>query len=175
MRVFVAVSPPGPVVAVLQALPRPDVASLRWTTEDQWHVTLRFLGEVDDPRSVATALGDVPHRWRRAGAPEVWAVLGPAVAWFPGRQVLQVPVAGLDVLADAVGQSTVSWPTPADDRPFSGHLTLARTRGRARGPASAAGAPLEATWRVESVALMASVLGRHGARYETLSTVPLGT
>jgi 2'-5' RNA ligase len=36
------------VVAQLAALDRPTRPGIRWTTEDQWHVTLRFLGEVGE-------------------------------------------------------------------------------------------------------------------------------
>jgi 2'-5' RNA ligase len=46
VRLFVAVWPPNDVVDVLADLPRPDVAGVRWTTQGQWHVTLRFLGQV---------------------------------------------------------------------------------------------------------------------------------
>ena len=40
--------PPPEVVARLAALARPTVEGVRWTTPEQWHVTLRFLGWVDD-------------------------------------------------------------------------------------------------------------------------------
>ena len=173
MRLFVAVSPPPNVVEMLRGLERPDVASLRWTTEEQWHVTLRFLGEVGAPAAVADAVRAVPELLAAAGVAEVRAVLGPTVTWFPGRQVLQVPVGGLDALAGAVAQSTAPWGAPADDRPYSGHLTLARARGRARGPAGLAGASVVAAWRVGAVEVMSSVLGRRGARYETLASVAL--
>ncbi len=102
---------------------------------------------------------------------EVRAVLGPTTAWFPGRQVLQVPVAGLEALAAAVLEATSPWGGAGDDRRFSGHLTVARMRGRARGPASLAGASLAATWRVRAIELVSSVLGPGGSRYDTVSTV----
>jgi 2'-5' RNA ligase len=173
MRLFVAVSSPLTVVGMLRAIERPDAASLRWTTEEQWHVTLRFLGEVDAPAAVGDALRAVPEVLAAAGVAEVRAVLGPALAWFPGRQVLQVPVTGLDALAGAVVQSTASWGGPADDRPYSGHLTMARVRGRARGPTALAGASLTAAWQVGALELMSSVPGRRGSRYETLASVAL--
>ena len=76
-------------------------------------------------------------------------------------------------MAGEVGAVTVPWGEPADDRSFSGHLTLARARGRARGPASLAGASLAARWRVRAFELVSSVLGHGGSRYETLATVAL--
>ena len=173
VRLFVAVWPPESVVEMLLGIDRPDVADLRWTTELQWHVTLRFLGEVRDPGPVAEALRVVPEMVRAAGATGVRAALGPTTAWFPGRQVLQVPVRGLDGLAGAVLDATAPWGGDGDDHRFSGHLTLARARGRARGPASLAGASVAATWQVRAFELVSSELGRGGARYHTVSTVSL--
>ena len=42
-RLFVAVWPPDDVLDRLAVLPRPEVDGLRWTDQDHWHVTLRFL------------------------------------------------------------------------------------------------------------------------------------
>ena len=158
---------------MLLGIDRPDVVDLRWTTGLQWHVTLRFLGEVDDPGPVVEALRLVPETVPAAGATGVRAVLGPTTASFPGRQVLQVPVGGLDALAGAVHEATAPWGAGGDDHRFSGHLTLARARGRARGPASLAGASVAATWQVRAFELVSSELGRGEARYHTVSTVPL--
>jgi len=173
VRLFVAVWPPESVVEMLLGLDRPELPSLRWTTEPQWHVTLRFLGEVGDPGPVAEALAAVPGDLSATGPGVVRAVLGPTTAWFPDRQVLQVPVAGLDGLARAVATVTAPWGENVEGHRFSGHLTLARARGRARGPAGLAGASLAATWQVRGFELVSSVLGRGGSRYETVATVPL--
>ncbi len=173
VRLFVSVSPPEAVIEVLLGLPRPDLAQLRWTTEKQWHVTLRFLGEVEDPGPVTAALRVVPAVLAERGVKEVRAALGPTTAWFSGRQVLQAPVAGLDALARAVSEVTAACSHGVDDHRFSGHLTLARVRGRARGPASLAGVPLAASWRVRAFELMSSVVGPRGARYQTMATVAL--
>jgi RNA 2',3'-cyclic 3'-phosphodiesterase len=173
VRLFVAVWPPESVVELLLGLDRPEVESLRWTTEQQWHVTLRFLGEVDDPAPVADALRGVPDVLLHGGVGEVRAALGPTTAWFPGRQVLQAPVTGLDALARAVHDASAPWGDDPDDHRFSGHLTLARVRGRAGGPASLAGVSLAATWQVRAFELVSSVLGPGGASYDTVATVSL--
>jgi len=173
VRLFVAVSPPPPVVDALRRLERPDVAKLRWTTPDQWHVTLRFLGEVAAPGGLVAALSGVPEALRAAGAPQIRATLGPATAWFPGRQVLQVPVAGLDGPADAVARVTAPWDGPSEPPPFRGHLTVARMRGQARGPARLAGAPISVAWHVGEIVLVSSTLGAGGSRYRVEATVAL--
>ena len=174
VRLFVAVSLPADVIELIEDLPRPDLASLRWTTDDQWHITLRFLGEVEDPSAVAEALQTVPALLRETGTDEVDALLGAATAWFRGRRILHVPVAGLDLLARLVAEVTAPWGEGSeDDFPFSGHLTLARVRRGQAGPANLAGTPVSAEWAVSEIALMSSTLGPGGSRYGVLATVPL--
>ena len=173
MRLFVTVSPPEEVLALVEALPRPNLATLRWTTPDQWHVTLRFLGEVERWEPVAKALRQVPATLREAGVGELEAVLGPAVAWFSGRRVLQVPVAGIELLAAHVWSASAKWGASLEPGPYTGHLTLARVRGQDRGPASLSGTPIRAAWRVEKVELMCSTLGSGVAHYDVLEAVPL--
>ena len=76
-RLFVAVWPPSGVVDALRPLVVPGEPGVRWVTPEQWHVTLRFLGDAD-PDEVATAL-------RAAALPAAEAGLGPTVA--TARQV----------------------------------------------------------------------------------------
>jgi 2'-5' RNA ligase len=175
VRLFVAVSLPADVVELVQGLPRPDLASLRWTTDDQWHITLRFLGEVEEPAAVADALKKVPALLGETGTDDVDVLLGAATAWFRGRRILHVPVAGLEVLARVVAEVTAPWGEGSeDDFPFSGHLTLARVRRGQAGPANLAGTPVSAEWAVSEIALMSSTLGPGGSRYGIVATVPLG-
>ena len=176
MRLFVAVTVPDSVMAMLRTLARPPEPRVRWTTEEQWHVTLRFLGTVIDEAAVAQALAVIPEMAAVRGISSVTATIGPSSAWFPGRRVLQMPVEGLDDLAAMVTDATAAWgPARASlsSAPYRGHLTLARGRGTAKGPASLAGASLSATWPVDTVVLMSSALGRQGARYATEAAVPL--
>jgi 2'-5' RNA ligase len=174
VRLFVAVSLPADVTALVRNLPRPELASLRWTTEDQWHITLRFLGEVEEPAAVAEALRGVPAALRASGDDEIDVLLGAATAWFRGRRILHVPVAGLDALAAAVAAATGTWGMPADDPPNAHHLTLARVRQRATGPANLAGTLISAEWTVDEFALMSSTLVPGGSRYGVVARFPLG-
>ena len=165
VRLFVAVALPADVLATVARLDRPDVPGVRWTTADQWHVTLRFLGEVEDPGPVAAALDSAPLAPTRAS-------LGPRVATL-GRGVLMVPVAGLDALAGTVVTATADVGKPPDDRPFRGHLTLARAR-RGASVRGLAGAAVAASFVVEDVRLVRSRLGPGGARYEDVHVRSLG-
>ena len=46
-RLFVAVIPPASVLDLLETIPREPHPDVRYTTRDQWHITLRFLGDAD--------------------------------------------------------------------------------------------------------------------------------
>ena len=153
-----AVWPPAEVVAAIAALERPEVEGLRWTTEDQWHITLRFLGDYDVDEATETLATVV--------AEPTTAVMGPVTGRF-GQRILQVPVVGVDEVAEAVAVAF-----GPEERPFNGHLTLARARAR-RGTdlRSLTGAPLAARWTVEDVCLIESHLHPRGARYELLQRV----
>ena len=62
---------------------------------------------------------------------------------------------------------------PPEDRPFDGHLTLARARKAARVDLRRlAGAPIEAAWPVTEVCLVESRLSPAGARYEVVDRFP---
>lgn len=157
MRLFVAVWPPDDVIDALRDLPRPESDGVRWSTPPQWHVTLRFLGQVADVEGVVDALGQVDH-----GAIEV--EVGPATKKL-GPGVLMLPVRGLDSLA-------LELPFPLD-RPFDGHLTVARARNRRQVPRQLEGIPFSASWRATSYALVRSQTKPDGAVYEDVATFPL--
>ena len=168
MRLFVAAMPDGSTVDRLREAcggwPRPKGAGLRWTGPDQWHVTLRFLGSID-PGEAAAALDGLG--WAAAEAR-----LGPATALL-GRGVLMVPVDGVDGLAGAVAAATGDLGGLREDRPFTGHLTLARARGRV--PAGWAGRPVAGALPVAEVCLVRSETLSKGARYEVLGRWPLSS
>jgi 2'-5' RNA ligase len=158
-RLFVAVLPPVEVVDDLTPLERADAPGVRWTPPEQWHVTLHFLGDAPLPDATA-ALGALT-------AAPCTAVLGPRVGRL-GREVLMLPVGGLDELAAAVGRAFAGIGRPPDPRPFLGHLTLARLRARAA--CGLVDAAVRASWPVGEVHLVESTLGADGSRYEVRAT-----
>jgi 2'-5' RNA ligase len=157
-RLFVAAFPPPDVTAVLASLERPDRPGVRWVPPERWHATLRFLGRAD-PQAVSDRLASVD-------LPAATAVLGPAVARL-GADVVVVPVAGLDDLADVVAAATADLGEPPDPRPFTGHVTLARLRRRAA--CGVAGTPVSATFPVGEVCLVDSRSGPDGLRYDVVA------
>lgn len=169
-RLFVAAWPPAEIVEAVAALPRPAVTGLRWTRPEQWHVTLRFLGRVDDTAAeeVNAALADASARTGPAAA-----VVGPAVGRF-GHRILHVPVDGLAGVAAAVVGATAHLGKPPEDRPFAGHLTLARVADRARlDLRPLAGAQIGGDWPVDEVTLVESTVSRAGSTYEVVARFPL--
>lgn len=172
---FVGVWPPAVVVDQLEGiggrLRGEKVArNLRWAGRESLHVTLRFLGQVADEEvpGLIAALDAAPLVVAKA-------TLGPAVRRL-GRQVLCVPVGGLDTLAAGVVAATRDVGQPPEDRPFFGHVTLARPKGRRGGVVhgALAGEPVAMRWTVGDIRLVRSHLGGAGARYEDLHIRPLG-
>jgi 2'-5' RNA ligase len=161
-RCFVAVPAPSPLAEQLQSLDRPGRPGLRWTTPDQWHVTLCFLGSVDPARLLACLPASFPGPVRAVAGPRPFAL---------SRHVWVLPVAGLDPLAAAV-QSCLSDLVAPPERPFHGHLTLARGRR----PGALAGLPSTGVgyeWDVQSVVAFRSELHPQGARYHELGRWPV--
>lgn len=168
MRLFVAAPvPPEVQAAVDGAVERPPGEDVRWAAPASWHVTFRFLGEVDDPAPATAALA-------RVGAPPATAALDPRPRRL-GPTAVVLHVEGLEAIAAAVGAAFTGLPGE-EGRPFRGHLTLGRLRRPVRWPAAGVG-PLRApvSWRVEEVRLVRSHLGGGPARHEVLATRRLGT
>lgn len=162
-RLFVALWPPDEVVEVLRELHRKDQRGVRFVPEDNWHVTLRFLGEADID-TVGAALD-------QAVLPAATARLGPAVDVFHDR-ALVVPVEGVDALAGAVSTATRDIGEP-DRKRFTGHLTIAQVKPHVPMP-RVLGQMVRAEWTVEEIALVRSRLDASGAVYSTIATWPVG-
>jgi 2'-5' RNA ligase len=163
-RLFVAVYPPTVVVDALAALPRAAEPNVRWVPVEQLHVTLRFFGEADVESTKDRLAATMP-----AFEP-VTATMGPRISRL-GRDVVCVPVAGLDGLASAVAEATADLGAPPDPRPFRGHITLARLRRRAA--CGLTGAPFAATFVTDRVHLVESVTRREGAQHSTIASFVL--
>ena len=115
---------------------RPNWPELRWTGVDAWHLTLAFLGEVDEP--VTGKLAHRMHNAARRHAP-LSLSLGGAGA-FPSAQRARVvwtgirgDVPGLAALAASVAAGARRAGAPPSDggRGYQPHLTLARCRAPA--------------------------------------------
>ena len=160
-RLFIAVWPPEHVIEELTSLRRKDQRGVRFVPPDNWHLTLRFLGEADTD--------DVADALDRATLPTATVTLGPAVDVLAER-ALVVPATGLDALAAVVADHTAHLGEPPRKR-FTGHLTLARVKPHVAMPTTL-GAMIHAEFDVHEVALVQSRLHPEGASYSTLATWP---
>ena len=169
-RLFAAVWPSPALVGKLRSLERPRPPGVRWTAEGQWHVTLRFFGNLDAAaeEDVRGRLAEVAHAARPF---DVSA--GPRTRVL-GRAVLALPVAGLDDIARAVREATAGVGRPPGTRPFAGHLTLARSR-HPRVLAALPPLQVAAGWSVRELTLVSSDLLSGGASYEVVGSWPLGS
>jgi len=131
MRLFVGLSIPDSVAAGLFLL-QGGVPGARWSTREQLHLTLRFIGEVDGRD--AAAVDDVLSA---IGAPRFSLELH-AVGTFGGRDPRELwagvrPNEALMHLQRKVETAIQRIGLAADARKFTPHVTLARLRGSPRG------------------------------------------
>jgi RNA 2',3'-cyclic 3'-phosphodiesterase len=163
-RLFIAVWPPEDVLAVLSSLHRKDQQGVRFVRPENWHITLRFLGEAD-PDEVTEVLD-------RTTISRARARLGPAVDVLAERALI-IPVGGLNELAENVTEASAGIGSAKRQR-FVGHLTVARVKPRVPMP-RALGTLVSAEFDVDEIALVQSRLHPDGARYETIETWSLNT
>jgi len=193
VRIFVALFPPPPVIADLQSL----VARLnlgkaaaagrdvRLDSPERWHVTLAFLGDIDESQVAAAeaALSAVASAWPREHAGPAPLQLADGGRFGSGAStILWAGLHGdLGRLTDLAGQvnhelTQVGLPS-GDGKPFRPHLTLARCGDRLYADEIAADlAELHhyagPSWRVDELVLVRSHLDAE-RRYERLRTWPL--
>lgn len=186
IRTFVCVELPDAErrrVGALQTDLKRHGARVSWGSPDTVHVTLAFLGDVDEERipDVVAAVGEAASastpldlridgtgRFPPRGRPRVlWAGLGVDVA--PLRALRERLVDALDRIG-----------FPRDARPFAAHLTIGRVKDD-RDPSLAAvvtaldaAALLGEPFHVDEVVVMRSELDPRGARHTPLARLPLG-
>jgi 2'-5' RNA ligase len=183
MRLFVAIVPPACALDEVEAAAaplRPGRADLRWTSHDAWHITLAFLGQVNDIAAVRL----MPRLERAAGRHTSLTLAFAGAGAFPNGARARVlwtglhrdhrPLAGLAASVSA-GARRAGAPPPDEGRPYLPHLTLARCRAPADVRplvdelAAFAGTP----WLADRIHLIRSHPGPRPA-YEALTSWPLG-
>jgi RNA 2',3'-cyclic 3'-phosphodiesterase len=184
MRLFVAIVPPAGVLAELAAAVQPlqtAAPELRWTPSTSWHLTLAFLGEVDE--RILAGLSERLERAAHRHPPQHLAIAGGGA--FPSAARARVLWAGIRAdkkalrsLAASVsaGARRAGAPPPDEARKYSPHLTLARCRE----PANVAALTVTlaafsgSEWTAPSVHLVHSYLvGGRASRYEDVAAWPL--
>jgi 2'-5' RNA ligase len=171
-RLFVALRPPLPIRKQLLSLME-GVQHARWQSDEQLHLTLRYIGEVDRrmAEDVAAALGSVHD--------SPFSVALDGVGQFDRRGQVDALWAGvrphdrLSHLHRKIDQALIRVGLPAESRAYLPHITLARFSSRAL-PVLESFMALHAglsspSWPVEDFRLYESHLGHEGAHYECIA------
>ncbi|HEY2083636.1 MAG TPA: RNA 2',3'-cyclic phosphodiesterase [Verrucomicrobiae bacterium] len=206
LRLFVAISPPENVKDQIekaqQQLRRAASGNIvRWTKRDQFHLTLKFLGNVEATRVKeltqalhGACLGTGPLRLRAE-----------QIGFFPGARVPRVLWVGVNDEQDklsrlqnsvemnvkkftdenaaqprSAGCASPGVPPASSREKFTGHITLGRIQrirrleSEALSKATAAIAnPFFGEWTANHIELIRSELSSTGSRYTTLAEIPL--
>jgi len=175
-RLFVAIRPPEPIRDLLVDA-MDQTADFRWQDDEQLHITLRFVGEVDRPAAddLADALGLIRApslelriagvgRFEQRNSGALWAGVEP-----------KPPLAALAAKVERACQSIGLAP---ERRAFHPHITLARWKGRrtreVHGFLERRAGLASPPFAVDRFILFESRLSRHGAHYEEVAAYPLG-
>lgn len=177
MRCFLGLPLPGAWRDGLRELTaelRPGLRSrLSWTRPENWHLTLKFLGEVEPDRlpDLKAALGGISFApfTLRAGDPEFFPdARRPRVFWLG----LAAGAAEAASLARSVDAALTPLGFEPEARPFSAHLTICRVKEP--GPDDWAALAERAKKRpfpdarADRFVLWQSVLGAQGPTYRAL-------
>lgn len=185
MRLFVAVNLPAAerraaweAVEPLRALDVP----VRWVAEENLHVTLQFLGEVDSALAapIGEALGEA------VGAARPFDVTLGGFGAFPDLGAARVLWLGmerhpaLELLANDVAGALRRFGFEPELKPFQPHLTIGRARRDAGGgvvrdlEVPAVLQEFAALVTVDAVDLMMSRTGPQGPSYRSVARALLG-
>jgi 2'-5' RNA ligase len=184
MRLFVGIALPTAVSDLLQQIrqqlePRsgPD---LRWSAPEGWHVTLQFLGAVNDECAAC-----VCRQLKTIAAPAV-AVRLEGLGFFERAGVfwagvaLTPPLLALQQFVTAAMRNCRFTP---EDRPYDPHITLARAKARGGSKAveplknivDKSKLQLRAEFIAREFLLYESFPGPEGSRYEIRARFPLNS
>ncbi|HYI48652.1 MAG TPA: RNA 2',3'-cyclic phosphodiesterase [Allosphingosinicella sp.] len=174
-RLFVAIRPPSAIRSLLLAA-MGGIGGARWQSEEQLHLTLRFIGEVNRHRAgdIHAALGGVHHPpfeialngigafGRRGFADAVWAGV--------------IPHEPLRALHKKVDAALARVGVAPDERAYLPHITLARLKrssGHVGNLLESAGGLTSPPFAIDHFALFESDLTAEAAVYSVVERYPL--
>lgn len=179
VRSFIALDLPQSVERALGDVSRllsGTLAAVRWVKPANIHLTLKFLGDVEEDR-----LPDVRQAIDRVGAAFGPIQLGlDAVGTFPSRGRARIIWVGLSGDLDRLNRMQVEIDSAVSEcgfepesRPFRPHLTLGRSRSTTVLLPDVDGVVSPIVFEASRLRLIRSDLGRGGARYSDLHSVVL--
>jgi len=175
-RLFTALELPDAVAAEL-TLTRGGVLGARWLEPEDYHVTLRFIGDIDArmARDIADTLGEI----RRPKAPVRFEQL----SWFGGDKPraivarVKAEPALMDLQAEQERRLRRIGVEP-ETRKYTPHVTLARLRGAGQRAVAdylaTRGALMAKPFLAERFVLYSARDGSGGGPYVVEAAYPLG-
>lgn len=156
-------------------------SGVSWVREERLHLTLRFLGEVEERR-----IEDLMERFSAPLATVAFEIELGGFGVFPPTGPPRVVWIGvtrgaerLAALSAEIEGRFVAWGFGRADGPFRAHLTLGRCREplgpQARDRLLGAGAGTVGVSRVDQVVLYESRLSSNGPTYVALARAPLSS
>lgn len=175
MRLFAALPVPADFAALLSALPRAGLDGGKRTHPRDFHITIRFLGDVEEGslEDICAALACVRH------APFYVEARGLSLFENRKQSILHVPVIStrkMESLCADVTDALIPLGFDFGARPFVPHITLARLKNpkgtedyiRRHGSSVATG------WEASEFHLMRSaMIDKKSSRYSVLETYML--
>jgi 2'-5' RNA ligase len=183
IRAFIAVDlEPQTIQQIADAIAqlRPRMPGIRWLPPTNFHLTLKFLGDIDEAKvaPIAAALESDLYPF------SCFTINAKGLGVFPDLKrprILWVGLVGgeLNALASRVEKALVPFGFAAERRAFTPHLTVGRWR-QFDGSPKELGDEIE-KWqghdfgrsKIDEVILFQSVLKQEGAVYRPLKTVAL--
>lgn len=173
MRAFLAIPLPAKLCEELAAVGR-GIAGLRAQKAETIHLTIRFLGDIEDPEPVTKAAAEVA---RRHAAFDV-SLAG--VSAFPDARRPRVVWVGLGegeeaarALATDIEAAVVALGFPPEERPWNAHVTLGRFKTRPPRPPHFDPLKSFGRARADRMVFYRSVLTPKGALHEPFRELSL--
>ncbi len=183
MRTFIAIELPEEIkkrLKEIQAVLRKTGCDAKWVEPDNIHLTLKFLGEISEEQlpAVKAAVGQV------AQENNSYRISVSGIGAFPRTTSPRVIWAGVNAggnetgkIAQQLEESLFTLGFPREERPFSCHITLGRTRSssgihhlvKLMTDTSSPLLPESLEFQAAAITLFQSKLSPKGPTYEPLS------
>ncbi|PZO88805.1 MAG: RNA 2',3'-cyclic phosphodiesterase [Micavibrio aeruginosavorus] len=176
VRLFTALDVPGALRDKIVALPKVKLDFQRITNPHDFHITLRFLGEVDQ-----NLIPDIEDALDGMRKPAPFGVEVSGLGMFEKKRqcILYAAVQSvkkLSLLTDGITQKMEPLGLTFEKRAYMPHVTLARLRStkNAEEYAKRYGRDIHASWQAKEFHLMRSASAEEGEkRYSILRTFAL--
>lgn len=180
MRLFIALPLTGAARGAVADVARSGLqpAGWRWTDPETWHVTVAFLGEVDEHRRHEVE-GVLEAAGEQADGPIELEVthVEPVQRRMVWLRLADRPAGAVAALGADLQHRLGGAQLPVQEREVTPHVTVARWRGEGdKAPAGQVVDPpaVDLAWTAREVVLYRSHLGSDGARHEMLAVAALG-